>query len=155
MKKKSLWNVHRNPNTICDLCGQPIYRRPCMLVLNAGKFCSRSCRNKTHRNFGPRGKNPKLSGVNNPSWKGGITWKRPKGNYKGVKYVRCHPDFLPMARKDHYVMEHRLEMAKFLGRLLIRTEVVHHIDHNPANNLITNLMLFASNAAHKRAEGQM
>ena len=58
-----------------------------------------------------------------------------------------------MARKDGYVMEHRLVMAQSLGRLLMRTEVVHHIDHNPANNSINNLKLFTSNGQHKRAEG--
>ena len=29
---------------------------------------------------------------------------------------------------------------------------VHHIDHNPSNNKIKNLMLFKNNAEHKRAE---
>ena len=142
----------RKPNTTCDLCGRPIYRRPFTLALNAGKFCSRSCRNKTHKNTGERGPNPKLSGPNNPAWKGGVTWKRPKGNYKGVKYVRCPMDFLPMARKDGYVMEHRLVMAQSLGRCLLRTEVVHHIDHNPAHNWRENLLLFSSNGEHKRKE---
>jgi hypothetical protein len=60
-----------------------------------------------------------------------------------------------MARKDGYVMEHRLVMAKKLGRLLSRTEVVHHIDHNPSNNQEQNLVLYPSNAVHKRAEGGM
>lgn len=58
-----------------------------------------------------------------------------------------------MARKDGYVMEHRLVVAKSLGRLLSRTEVVHHIDHNPSNNSLTNLKLFGSNAEHKSFEG--
>jgi len=52
-------------------------------------------------------------------------------------------------------MEHRLIMAKSLGRILQRVEVVHHIDHNPANNRIENLMLFASNSEHKRAEPKL
>ena len=54
-----------------------------------------------------------------------------------------------MSRKDGYIMEHRLIMAKNLGRLLTRTEVVHHIDHNPSNNYIKNLLLFANNKLHK------
>ena len=155
MKTKKRKEPRRIPNTTCDLCGRPIYRRPSTLARNAGKFCSRSCRNKVHKNSGPRGTNPKLSGQNNPAWKGGVTWKRPKGNYKGVKYVRCPIGFLQMARKDGYIMEHRLVMAQYLGRLLTKMEVVHHIDHNPSNNLITNLMLFESNAKHKRAEAGM
>jgi hypothetical protein len=58
-----------------------------------------------------------------------------------------------MARADGYIAEHRLVMARTLGRLLSRTEVVHHIDHNPSNNDPGNLMLFSSNAEHKRYEG--
>lgn len=143
----------RVPNTHCDLCERRIYRRPSTLALNAGKFCSRSCRNKNHRPFGLRGPNPKLSGRNNPAWSGGVTLKRAKGNYRGVRYVHCPPEWLPMARKDGYIAEHRLVMAQSLGRCLTRTEVVHHIDHNPSNNLPTNLLLFPSNAAHKGFEG--
>lgn len=93
-----------------------------------------------------------MSGAQNPAWKGGATYKRAHGNYRGVKYVRCPPEFLPMARGDGYVTEHRLVMAKSLGRCLSRTEVVHHRDHNPANNSQANLELFPSNRAHKLAE---
>ena len=80
--------------------------------------------------------------------------KRPKGNYKGVIYQRCPQEFLPIARKDGYIMQHRLVMAQHLNRLLTRTEVVHHIDHNPSNNKIENLVLFANNGEHKKYEGQ-
>jgi len=57
-----------------------------------------------------------------------------------------------MARKDGYVGEHRLVVAQALGRALLRSEVVHHVDHNPRNNRLENLMLFASNQDHKRYE---
>ena len=57
-----------------------------------------------------------------------------------------------MARKDGYVMEHRLVVAIALGRCLIRTEAVHHIDHNPRNNERSNLMLFVTNRDHKLYE---
>ncbi len=129
-----------------------MYRRPRQMSQGAGKFCSRACRNKVHRNTGPRGPNPKLQGQNNPAWKGGVTLKRAHGNYKGVRYVRCPPALMSMARADGYVMEHRLVMALSLGRPLLRSEVVHHIDHNPANNAVENLMLFASNRDHKLYE---
>lgn len=94
----------------------------------------------------------KMRGERNPAWKGGVTLKRPKGNYRGVKYVRCPLEFRPMARKDGYIMEHRLVVAQAIGRLLTRVEVVHHKDHNPANNAPQNLQLFPNNSAHKVAE---
>ena len=90
-----------------------------------------------------------MTGVNNPAWKGGVTIFRKHGNYSGVRYVRCPAEFASMARKDGYVMEHRLFVAQAFGRLLPRSEVVHHVDHDPTNNALHNLMLFASNSDHK------
>ena len=57
-----------------------------------------------------------------------------------------------MARKDGYVMEHRLLVAMTIGRSLSRRECVHHINHDATDNRIENLMLFATNADHKRYE---
>jgi hypothetical protein len=96
-----------------------------------------------------------MYGPANPAWKGGVTYKRPHGNYKGVKYVRCPEKFKAMARKDGYVMEHRLIMAEKIGRPLLRSEVVHHRDHNPANNARKNLLMFNSNGEHKKAEPKL
>jgi hypothetical protein len=144
--------VNRRPNVTCDLCGAPMYRRPSTLAMNKGKFCSRPCRNKAHplpdgRNFGP----PKM-GAANPSWKGGVTYFRKHGNYAPIKYVRAPEWAKPMARQDGYIMEHRLLMARWAGRLLDRTEVVHHVDHDPTNNALDNLELWPTNRLHKLAE---
>jgi len=57
-----------------------------------------------------------------------------------------------MARKDGYIMEHRLIVAKAMGRILKRREVVHHINHDPQDNRPKNLQLFASNQDHKLYE---
>jgi hypothetical protein len=95
-----------------------------------------------------------LAGEKNPAWKGGATFRKRKGNYANypIKYVRCPLEYLSMARKDGYVMEHRLVVAQHLGRCLQRSEVVHHINHNPTDNRLENLMLFESNQAHKKYE---
>ena len=93
-----------------------------------------------------------LLGPKNPAWKGGVTMKHPKGNYKGVRYVRAPEWAKPMARGDGYIMEHRLVMAQRCGFLLTRTEVVDHQDHDPSNNAPTNLLLYPTNADHKRGE---
>lgn len=93
-----------------------------------------------------------MTGEGNPAWKGGVTTFRTKGNYVGVRYVRAPEWARPMARKDGYVMEHRLFVAKAIGRLLTRIETVHHMDHNPANNQLENLALFKTNRDHKLFE---
>jgi len=80
--------------------------------------------------------------------------RNSKGNYAGVRYIRAPREFLPMARKDGYVLEHRMQVAKAIGRMLTTTEVVHHINHNPLDNRLENLMLFACNADHKMFEAR-
>jgi len=93
-----------------------------------------------------------MGGANNPAWKGGVTYFRKHGNYPPIKYVRCPAEFLAMARKDGYVMEHRLIVAQHMGRPLKRSEVVHHLDHDATNNAPDNLAMFRSNQDHKLYE---
>jgi len=95
-----------------------------------------------------------MTGAKNPSWKGGATLRNRKGNHglQPIKYVRCPQHLSSMSRKDGYATEHRIEVAKAMGRPLLRSEVVHHINHDATDNRIINLMLFATNAEHKRFE---
>ncbi len=158
---------YRTPPQICEWCGTT-FRTPQRSGKRRPKYCSTVCYGKWRssdlairehlKSIAANGKGKKrpgkgLVGEKNPAWKGGVTYRRGKGNYKGPRYVRCPKEYLPMARQDGYVMEHRLVMAQHLGRLLSKTEVVHHIDHDPRNNTLDNLQLFATNGEHKRAEG--
>jgi len=94
----------------------------------------------------------KMTGPLNPAWKGGVTIFRKHGNYSGVIYVRCPATLRSMARRDGYVMEHRLIVAMAIGRPLTRAETVHHANHDPTDNRLENLMLFATNRDHKLFE---
>lgn len=129
-----------------------MYRRPSTLATNAGKYCSRACRNRAHPHTGKRTTSPALLGANNHAWRGGVTYWRKHGNYPPIKYIRCPTDLLTMARKDGYVMEHRVIMARLILRPLIRSEVVHHLNHNPQDNTPHNLELWPDNRSHKLAE---
>ena len=72
------------------------------------------------------------------NWNGYSAIKR--GRYMVIRVEKCDPYF-PMADNDRYVGEHRLVMAKHLGRCLKSSEVVHHINHNKLDNRIENLQL--------------
>lgn len=91
-------------------------------------------------------------GSRHPMWKG--------GRYKttsGYIMVLLNTDdfFFPMANSMGYVQEHRLVMAKYLGRCLLDWELVHHkgIRHqgveNKSDNLMDNLEL-TTNGGHSR-----
>jgi endogenous inhibitor of DNA gyrase (YacG/DUF329 family) len=152
---------------ICPACGKQFHRSPTKRRGDRPPACSRPCRGIRDRDLlaqtaglGRSGwtddsrasHREKMSGESNPAWKGGVTYKRPKGNYIGPRYVRCPVDLLVMARADGYVMEHRLVMARWVGRPLLRTECVNHIDRDPRNNVRSNLELYPSNGDHKRGE---
>lgn len=125
-------------------------------------YCSQTCCGKAktwlklHSGNGKGKKRPGtgLTGAKNPAWKGGVTLFKRKGKYanQAIKYVRCPLNMMGMARKDGYVMEHRLLVALDIGRVLTREECVHHINHDAMDNRLENLMLFATNADHKRYE---
>ena len=146
---------NRRPNVKCDMCSTQMYRRPSQIARQAGKFCSRACRNKAHPLKGRKRLLKEylhLFGSRNPSWKGGVCHRERKGNYGSTKYIRCPPDLLPMARTDGYIMEHRAIMARRCRRHLSRIECVHHLDHDPKNNHPMNLELWPDNRSHKMAE---
>jgi hypothetical protein len=77
---------------------------------------------------------------NSPRWKGGRFYNT--GGYVLV-YAPTHPH-----ANRSYVFEHRLVMEAHLGRTLLLTEVVHHINGVHDDNRIENLMLFPSRAEH-------
>jgi len=87
-------------------------------------------------------------GENNPRWRGGRIID--KNGYVMILVRPDAPHYSMGSKKTkdgipRYVREHRLIMAKALGRLLDRTEIVHHKDGNPSNNQLENLELCTAN----------
>ncbi len=80
-------------------------------------------------------------GADNWKWKGGR--RKRKDGYIDIRVYPGDP-FYPMAHKG-YIPEHRLVMARALGRLLCSSEFVHHKDGDPSNNQLPNLELCTAN----------
>lgn len=151
----------------CAVCGEAFWRYKCRVKRVKNPTCSHSCNgvlrgeewkkhgHKGHANWSEESKSAlveRMTGDTNPAWKGGVTYKARKGNYKREKMVRCPADLSEMARANGYIPEHRLVVARAMGRILTSSEVVHHMDHDNHNNDLANLALFKSNRDHKLYE---
>ncbi len=122
--------VIASPNIVsCKSCGTPILKQTRNDRPNETGLC-RTCWRKSKRGA-------------NSSWYNGGTWT----TLDGYKMVRIYEEnfFYPMADKNGYVREHRLIMAKHLGRNLHSWESVHHKDGNKLNNELSNLELLNKN----------
>jgi len=84
-----------------------------------------------------KGINSKLQGERHGSWKGG------QNIQSGYVYVWIDPadPMYVMAQTQGYVSEHRLAVARFVGRPLERHETVHHINGDRTDNRLDNLQL--------------
>lgn len=104
------------PTKECEGCGEE-FPRPKNIRGKAWenrRFCSYSCSNR-------------MRGSKNPNWKGGLYESR------GYTVVN-HPE-------RGKVFEHRLVMEGRIGRRLLPTETVHHINGVKTDNRTENLQL--------------
>jgi len=97
----------------------------------ARKYC-------THRCFA-RHRGQSTRGEAHPNYKGRIARRG---------YIALFRPGHPMADSQGYALEHRLVMARHLGRMLKRSEVVHHKNGKKRDNRIANLELHQSQSSH-------
>ncbi len=112
----------------CEKCGKPRWAQ-----MAKGKPQHNWCSACYRKQMGI-----KYSGNNNHMWRGG----RFQDNFGYIK-VWISPDdfFYSMSDSHRYILEHRLIMAKHLGRCLQPWEVVHHKNGIKTDNKIENLEL--------------
>jgi len=117
---------------VCPTCGkvrEVVRKRKTTLC----RSCSSKLINKN------RPKDSWLKGEENPNWKGGRT--KDGAGYIQVIVQLNSPFYKMVCKNGHRVREHRLVMAKFLGRCLTTDEHVHHINGDKQDNRIENLQL--------------
>lgn len=133
---------------ICQQCKKAYFINPHYGVNYPGKYCDRTCYFKARKGVRVSPNTEMKKGYKKEksiSWKGGKTITKHG-------YVQVHKPEHPNSNQRGYIFEHRVIMEKHIGRYLELNEVVHHIDHNPSNNEIDNLMLFGNNSEHIKYE---
>ena len=122
--------------TCCVDCGKLKWTQLGRHKRGKDKRC-RVCGNRLPRNV--------RKGENHPCWRGGRIRDGDAG-YVGIKLDSTDP-FYSMVTNRGYVKEHRLIMARHIGRPLYSFETVHHKNGVTDDNRLENLQL-VSRAVH-------
>ena len=136
-------STHRFIWVICPICGFGRWR--CLYHVSHSPKHTGYCLHCSSKLNVAKNKGVQ-NGEKNSNWKGGIRIDR--NGYVQI-WVSAQSKFASMSSKRNEIKEHRLVMAKYLGRCLERWEHVHHRNGIKSDNQIENLML-VDNKAHPK-----
>lgn len=111
----------------CEQCGKVRHYQLNQIKRGDGRYCSQKCHYDS-----TRGKRTKEHGA---------IWIRSDG------YIEVYIGF------GKSELQHRLVMAETLGRALLPREIVHHLNHDRADNRPENLAIMANHSVHGQHHG--
>ena len=118
-------------NVKCEVCRNefPVYKY--RFKYSKHFFCGKECYGEWRFK--------KFVGEKHPRWKGG-RFKDTDG------YIRILMPNHPDCSRQGYILEHRYLIEQKVGRFLLKTEAVHHINGIKDDNNIDNLVLLTTQA---------
>jgi hypothetical protein len=144
----------------CKQCGKSFEVTPAWARNGRRKYCSRTCHakagiagsrlgvrhtKKSRERMSEAAKKAARSGENSSQWKGGRF--TDKNGYVYVMVDRLQSPTREIAAqmtKTRYILEHRAVKAADVGRPLLRTEQVHHVNGVKNDNRLENLSILDS-----------
>jgi uncharacterized Zn finger protein (UPF0148 family) len=117
----------------CPDCKTILWRRKEAL----GKLCTHCVQKSLQR----------PSTENHPRWVNGR--RKRKDGYIEITLAPSDPLFVMAHHKKHIALEHRIVVARSLGRPLKPWEIVHHRNRNRADNQLENLELISAQHVHQ------
>lgn len=127
----------------CEICSKKFEAFPSEIKYRGARFCGRSCASKW------KASQRDITGINNPSYgvrrcgKSNPMYGKlgdKNANWKGGRYQRGD-GYIRLTIDGVEILEHRYVMESKLNRKLSTEDIVHHIDGNPANNSVDNLII--------------
>lgn len=141
---------------LCVICGEELkqYISPSRLKSGRGKCCSKKCRGVYLKDVNKKGENRKCVSC------GKDFYHKPSEDRRGYNHKFCSRKCWCPTEKGraisldgYYVIDgrkvHRIIMEKYLGRKLLSTEIVHHINQDKLDNRLENLQIVSRSEHNK------